>query len=67
MSFPQRNWLGFPKGWADRGQVSGVYDGNKTEFFSTCNRCRTTARIGKDPEPFLFCPKCEVKLNPPKK
>lgn len=64
MAFP-KTFLGFPKGWDDRGAVGSTYDSKDGTYITLSHRfCKTTAHIGieNNGEVFRFCPKCMVKL-----
>lgn len=64
--FPQRNWLGFPIGWKDLGNVNPTYvRATDTTTVECCGYCHATTRVGKtsDDELFKFCPQCEEKLK----
>lgn len=64
MSFPERNWFGMPKGWQDRGEVEKFYLSEGWSQVGTCPSCHSRAKVGRqNNEPFLFCPKCLVKLK----
>ena len=59
--FPQKNWIGRPKGWKDVGET-------KREFhpLPTHGWCQITLRYGYENENmFIYCPKCLVRFNPP--
>ena len=67
MSFPERNWFGIPKGRQDRGEVESIYLGKGVFQTRCCRDCKSNARIGRENNlPFVFCPKCLVKLSKPK-
>lgn len=64
MAFPERNWLGNPKGWKYKGQSGETYDPEKKVYMTlTHTFCKTIVHVGIEKgEPFRFCPLCEVKL-----
>jgi len=65
MSFPDKTWLGCPKGWEDLGQVEKVWDrsahNGEVYKYETHLFCHTNLHIGKENNKlFKFCPRCLV-------
>ncbi len=60
--FPN-TFLGIPIGWQKRGGVGLNYVGGGTYEFRSCGDCKTRVKVGiEDNKPFLYCPKCLIKL-----
>lgn len=60
--FPH-TFLGIPIGWKKRGEVGNSYSGGDTYEYQSCAICKTRASIGIESNgPFLYCPKCLIKL-----
>lgn len=67
MGFPQKNWLGFPKGWQNLGKVSeftSVENGLSIENKLVCANCKDRIYIGREEDKvFHFCNKCLQKVT----
>lgn len=68
MAFPEKNWLGFRRGWKDLGQIkySSCFEDGEYRYTGVVhNLCGNRGRVGKEGDKlFKFCPVCEVKLVP---
>jgi len=65
--FPQRNWLGIPKGWEDLGKMEKSWEFEKGNYEYKADLhsfCKDIARVGKENgELFKFCARCKIKIN----
>jgi hypothetical protein len=72
MSFPcyKKGWFfTHPDGWEDRGLTNNVIKVDQPEgtvTYISCCTCKNRVRVGReDGHPFLYCPICLIKVNPP--
>lgn len=65
MSFPDKNWLGYPKGWEDLGEIEKEYKKRDNGYqIESHTYCKTPTHIGKENlHLFKFCPRCMIKLE----
>lgn len=66
-NFPNKNWLGFPKGWKDLGRVKSFnkfMHGADYTSWEVHTLCHTRARLAREgDEIFKYCPKCMIQLD----
>lgn len=67
MAFPDKNWLGFPKGWKNLGLVEESHRIENGEVITLTERhtfCNSRLKIGREgQEMFKFCPRCLIKTD----
>lgn len=64
MAFPEKNWLGFKKGWEDLGKIDAKWVRDDVYTQPICTFCRTPIRIGREKQRvFKYCPRCLMDVT----